>query len=150
MEGPGQPFLRFETMHTGQTVELDGRRITALPARHVVPAVGYLLDSGEASLAFSGDTIDCPEFWDVLNLVNNLRYLLIETSFTNAEHDIALAAKHYYPSLLAENLSKLKRAAEIYITHLGPSEQAEIMDEILAAATGFEPRKLDHGHIFKF
>ncbi|MFA5242412.1 MAG: 3',5'-cyclic-nucleotide phosphodiesterase [Sulfuricella sp.] len=147
---PDRPFLRFETIHTGQTVELGGRRITALPALHVLPAVGYLLDSGQASLAFSGDTIACEPFWDALNRVDNLRYLLIETSFTNAEHGIALAAKHYYPSLLAENLSRLKRAAEIYITHLGPSEQEEIMAEIQAAATGFEPRKLEHGHIFKF
>ncbi|MFA7318936.1 MAG: 3',5'-cyclic-nucleotide phosphodiesterase, partial [Sulfuricella sp.] len=56
---PDRPFLRFETIHTGQTVELGGRRITALPALHVLPAVGYLLDSGQASLAFSGDTIAC-------------------------------------------------------------------------------------------
>ncbi len=147
---PDRPFLRFEDIHTGQTVALDRRRITALPALHVLPAVGYLLDSGQASLAFSGDTIDCQAFWDALNEVENLHYLLIETSFTNAEHSVALAAKHYHPSLLAENLSKLKRAAEIYITHLGPSEQEEIMQEILAATTGFEPRKLDHGHIFEF
>jgi ribonuclease BN (tRNA processing enzyme) len=147
---PGQPFLRFEALHTGQTVELDGRRITALPARHVVPAVGYLLDSGEASLAFSGDTIDCPEFWDVLNLVNNLRYLIIETSFANEEQGIAQASRHYYPALLAEQLPRLQRQAEIFITHLGPSEQDEVMDEIRAAAKEFEPRKLDHGHIFKF
>ncbi|MDZ7656329.1 MAG: 3',5'-cyclic-nucleotide phosphodiesterase [Sulfurimicrobium sp.] len=147
---PDRPFLRFEDIHTGQTVALEGRRITALPALHVLPAVGYLLDSGQASLAFSGDTIDCQAFWDALNEVDNLRYLLIEASFTDAERNVALAAKHYHPSLLAENLSKLKRAAEIYITHLGPSEQEEIMEEILAATKGFEPRKLDHGHIFKF
>ena len=103
---PEHPFLRFEPLQTGQTVELDGRRITALPARHVVPAVGYLLDSGEASLAFSGDTIDCPEFWGVLNQVENLRYLIIEISFADEENDIAHASRHYYPALLAESTAQ--------------------------------------------
>lgn len=144
------PWLRFQPIELGETTMLGERKITSLPAWHTIPAVGYLLDSGETSLAFSGDTIDCQPFWDTLNQVKNLRYLLIETSFTNAEYDIALASKHYYPALLAENLSRLERPAEIYITHLGPSEQEEIMDEVLAAKTGFEPRKLDHGQIFKF
>ena len=48
----------------GQRVDLGcGRSITALPAEHTVPAVGYLLDSGSNSLAFSGDTTSNDSFW---------------------------------------------------------------------------------------
>lgn len=147
---PDHPFLRFEAMHAGQTVELDGRRITALPARHVVPAVGYLLDSGKSSLAFSGDTIDCPEFWAALNQVDNLRYLIIEVSFADEEHDIAHVSRHYYPALLAEQLPRLLKPAEIYITHLGPGDQPRIMSEILAEVHGTAPRMLAHGQLFEF
>lgn len=146
----GKPFLRFEPINLGQTVELGGRRITALPAHHVVPAVGYLLDSGAASLAFSGDTMDCEAFWEALNQVGNLRYLLIETTFSNEEHGIAYASKHYYPSLFAEQVAKLKREVEIYITHLGPGEQEHIMGEIQAVMHGNSPRMLNHGHVFDF
>lgn len=147
---PDAPFLRFKAINTGQTVELNGRKITALPARHVVPAVGYLLDSGEARLAFSGDTIDCPEFWEALNQVENLRYLIIETSFANEENDIAHASGHYHPALLAEQLPKLLNQAEIYITHLGPGDQPRIMAEILAGVHGTAPRMLAHGQLFEF
>lgn len=147
---PESPFLRFESISTGETVELSGRKITALPARHVVPAVGYLLDSGEASLAFSGDTIDCAEFWDALNQVGNLRYLIIETSFADEDNGIAHASRHYYPSLLAEQLSRLQKQAEIYITHLGPGDQPRIMAEILSAVHGMPPRMLAHGQLFEF
>jgi ribonuclease BN (tRNA processing enzyme) len=147
---PDHPFLRFKAIHTGQPVELDGRRITALPARHVVPAVGYLLDSGESSLAFSGDTIDCPEFWDALNRVENLRHLIIEVSFADEENGIAHASRHYYPSLLAEQLPRLLKRAEIYITHLGPGDQPRIMAEILAKVHGTAPRMLAHGQLFEF
>lgn len=147
---PDKPFLRFEPIKLGQTVELDGRKITALPARHVVPAVGYLLDSGQASLAFSGDTMDCQAFWDALNKIENLRYLLIETAFSDEEKGIAFASKHYFPSLFAEQVSKLQREADIFITHLAPGEQGRIMGEILAAVRGLTPNMLDHGHVFDF
>ncbi len=147
---PDQPFLRFEPIKLAQTVELEGRKITALPARHVVPAVGYLLDSGQASLAFSGDTMDCQAFWDALNKIENLRYLLIETTFSNEENGIAFASKHYFPRLFAEQISKLKQGAEIFITHLSPGEQERIMDEVFAAVRGLTPKMLGHGQVFDF
>lgn len=144
------PWLRFQPILQGCSIELNGRRITSLPANHTVPAAGYLLDSGKASLAFSGDTSECEEFWAALNQVKNLRYLIVETSFADAENGIAHASRHYHPALLAEQLTRLKTRPEIYITHLGPSEQQEIMDELLAAAKNFKPVKLEHGHIFRF
>ncbi|MDP2827931.1 MAG: 3',5'-cyclic-nucleotide phosphodiesterase [Sulfuricellaceae bacterium] len=147
---PASPWLRYQPILLGETVELNGRKITALPARHVVPTIGYLLDSGSASLAFSADTIDCAEFWDALNRVENLKTLIIETSFTNAENGIAYASKHYYPSLLAEQLQKLSKPVEVYITHLEPGEQDAIMSEIHACVTGLHPIRLNHGHIFEF
>src|SRR5215212_10380131 len=48
------PFLRYEELEPGVPVKLGNREITPLPARHTVPAVGYQLDSGEASLVFTG------------------------------------------------------------------------------------------------
>src|SRR3989338_7632825 len=47
---PYHPYLTFPPLQPGETVEISGRGITALPARHSVPAVGYWLDSGPASL----------------------------------------------------------------------------------------------------
>lgn len=144
------PWLRFQPVAPGKTVELDGRKITPLPARHTVPAVGYLLDSGKASLAYSGDTIDCPEFWEALNEVENLRHLIIETSFANEENDIAHASRHYYPALLAEQLPRLLKQAEIHITHLGPGDQPRILSEIRAAVHGTAPSVLALGQLFEF
>ena len=144
------PFLRYEAIAPGQRVDIGARGITALPANHVVPAVGYLLDSGAASLAFSGDTAQCEGFWQALNAADNLRYVLIETSFGERERDVALLSRHYYPSLLATELAKLKRDAEVYITHLGPGDEERIMDEIAAAVNGADPRMLEHGRVFEF
>src|SRR3954469_781911 len=50
---PEAPFLRYEELELGASFSLNERTITAIPARHTVPAVGYHLDSGAASLVFS-------------------------------------------------------------------------------------------------
>ena len=75
------PFLRYQEIEVGTTVSLSGREITPLPARHTVPAVGYHLDSGQASLVFTGDTGQNDALWRVVNRIRNLKVLIIETAF---------------------------------------------------------------------
>jgi Cft2 family RNA processing exonuclease len=86
---PQAPYLSYEEIRVGEPVRLGGRTITPLPANHVVPAVGFCLDSGEASLVFTGDTTTNDAFWDVVNRIENLRYLIIETAFSDAERKLA-------------------------------------------------------------
>lgn len=143
-----KPFLRYEPVTLGETVNLDGRKLTPLPANHVVPAVGYQIDSGRASLVFSGDTTTNDALWHEVNQINNLRYLIIETAFCNREKGLAIASKHLCPSMLAEELAKLKRKAEIYITHLKPGEIDLTMREINDCAGVWKPRRLENDQIF--
>jgi len=147
---PSKPFMRYEALQLGDTVELKGRRITTLPANHVVPAVGFQLDSGQASLVFTGDTTTHDPLWVVVNKITNLRYLIIETAFCNRERELAIAAKHFCPSLLAEELTKLERSAEIFITHLKPGEIELTMQEVEECAGQYKPRMLQNNQVFEF
>ena len=144
-----KPFMRYENMTLGETVDLEGRRITALPANHTVPAVGYLMDSGNASLAFSGDTGPCPEFWSVINRIDNLRHLIIETAFSNRERRLAATSKHLCPSMLVEELAYLQRDVEIYITHLKPGQIELTMQEIEDGIGELRPRMLQNNQVFE-
>lgn len=143
-----QPFLRFEPLHLGGAVKLGDRSFTAVPANHVVPAVGYHVDSGRQSLVFTGDTTVSDELWPVVNRIENLRYLIIETAFCNRERDLAVASKHLCPSMLADELGKLARTPEIYITHLKPGELELIMHEIDECAGAYNPRMLRNDQVF--
>jgi ribonuclease BN (tRNA processing enzyme) len=142
------PFMVYREIEVGQTVDLGGRRITALPANHTVPAVGYLLDSGRASLAYSGDTTANEGLWKAVNAAANLRYLLIETAFSNKERDIAVASKHLCPDMLARELEKMRARPEVFITHLKPGEGALTMKEVSAAAGRWQPRMLENNQEF--
>jgi len=147
---PVAPYMRYETIAIGKPVQIGERRITALPANHVVPAVGYQLDNGVTSLVYTGDTTANDALWEILNGIDNLRYLIIETAFSNQEREIAVLSKHLCPSMLQEELRKLKRPVEIYITHLKPGEDALIMREIEACIGEYQPRRLVNDQVFEF
>ncbi len=127
----GQPFVKFQPIVVGETKELSiNRRVTAIPANHTVPAVGYWLDSGKGSLVYSGDTGGCREFWNIVNGIDNLRHIIIETSFRNRELELAIISMHLCPQLLEAEIRNLKHPAEIHITHMKPGEIDVIMHEL--------------------
>ncbi len=145
-----KPYMRYQEVRLGQAVKLGTRTITALPANHVVPAVGYHMDSGKGSLVFTGDTASQDALWEVVNRIPNLRYILIETAFSNGEKELAALSKHLCPSTLAAELLKLKLDPEIFITHLKPGEVELTMQEIGECVQGRSPTMLQNGHVFEF
>jgi len=64
-----QAVMQYRAIRLGQSVRLGLRTITALPAEHTVPAVGYQLDSGAGSLVFTGDTTVNDALWPLLNRI---------------------------------------------------------------------------------
>ena len=144
------PFLQYREIRVGEPVLLGSRNITPLPANHVVPAIGFRLDSGQASLVFTGDTTSNDALWEQVNQMDNLRYLIIETAFSNAERQLAIDSKHLCPSMLADELAKLTRPAQIFITHLKPGEGALTMEQVQQIAGAYAPEMLTNGHVFDF
>ena len=145
-----QPSMRYQVIALGEAVVLNGRRITAVPANHAVPAVGFHLDSGRNSLVYSGDTTTCDALWKVVNRIDNLRYLIIETAFSDNEKELALLSMHLCPSLLEVELQKMQCAAEVFITHLKPGEIELTMQQIEAGAYLVRPKMLYNNQEFEF
>ena len=145
-----QPYMRYQPVSLGETVVLEGRKITAIPANHVVPAVGYHLDSGKSSLVFSGDTTTNDALWKVVNKIKNLRYLIIEAAFSNSEKNLAVLSRHMCPTMLADELAKFKLDAEVFITHLKPGEMELTMQEIEGCVHGVRPKMLLNNQIIEF
>lgn len=147
---PQKPYMRYQVISVGETVMLNGRAITPLPANHVVPAVGYQIDSGAASLVFTGDTTTQDCFWEQINRIKNLKHLIIETAFPDEEKELAVLSKHLCPSLLAEELAKLQCKPAIYISHLKPGACDVTMRQISECVQNFSPKMLMHGQVINF
>ncbi|MBI5659722.1 MAG: 3',5'-cyclic-nucleotide phosphodiesterase [Nitrosomonadales bacterium] len=150
LPSPEHPYLCFKPLAPGETVELQGRRITALPARHAVPALGYQVNSGAASWVYSGDTTYCAEFWRALNRIANLKTLLVETTLPNSNAAGAARSGHMTAALLAQGLRLLHRPAELFIVHMEAGREDETLREVLQAAGDFNPQALQRGREFVF
>lgn len=145
---PEKPYIRLVPIAVGVPISIGNRIIIPLPACHSVPALGYCMDSGKASFAFSGDTAYCEAFWDALNGIENLRYLMIEVTLLNAQ--AASGSGHMSAELLVQGLNRLKRKVELFITHLEPGKEERIMDEVGIACERFSPVRMRQGQRFIF
>jgi cAMP phosphodiesterase len=166
-----KPCLAYEVIDVGQTIAIGDVEITALPVSHSIPANGYWVDSGSGALVFSGDTGPSIAFWNAINAKVNereteremskgkdqdqdncyLKHLIIETSFTNAEHELATLSGHYHPNSLATDLEYLQSNCPIWITHLKPDESTLILKEIALLLDGKRNAKpLQNGQLLTF
>jgi cAMP phosphodiesterase len=143
------PYLRLEILAPGQSLDIAGRRFRSVSVTHSIPAVGYLISNGKASFAFSGDTTSTSEYWQAVNDCTDLAHVVIETSFMDAEESLAKLSGHLSPRLLAAELAKLKRNIPVYITHLMPGEEEQIMQEIRAQIPGRSVQALRAGMVFE-
>jgi len=149
---PQQPFVAFRAISVGEHIDLKSRRITALPANHTVPAVGYTITCNESTIAFSGDSGPCERFWLALNDAPNLTHLILETSFTNEDQYLADLSRHYCPATLADAIMALRQRPEIWISHLKPGQAQQIMAQ-LTTDEGMRkqhPTALSVGQILSF
>lgn len=145
-----RPYMRYDALAVGQVVDLSGRRFQVLPANHVVVACGYCLTSETGSLVFTGDTAECDALWEALDAIPDLRYLIIETAYGNADKELAQASRHLTPATLAAGLRRLRSAPDVLVSHLKPGEGAVTMAEVRSEVPVRTPRILRQGEVLTF
>ena len=144
------PSIHFKVMNPGDKVSIRAREIEMIPVNHTVPGVGYCLSSRRATVAFSGDTTTNDSLWDVLNGYDNIDLLFVESAFSNNDVEIAKISKHYCPSLLGQDILKIRHRPDVWLTHFKPGEEELIYQECVDAMPDFKVHQLTGGEIFKF
>lgn len=139
------PVFRYEEMAVGEVVEIEGRRISMLPVKHTVPAVGYYVESDTGAFAFSGDTSVNECLWNALNHRQRLDFIVVETAFEDKDETLGKLAKHYTPQVLARDLQKLRHHPRVYITHNKPGVESIIAAECQRHITGYDLNFLSGG-----
>lgn len=146
---PERPVMRFLPMQPGQPVTVDGVTFEMIPVNHLVPTVGYRVESADRVFAFSGDTTTNDTFWEALNARERLDLLVVECAFSSDEMELCRMARHYCPELLAADLRKLEHRPAVYLTHAKPGEEEKIFAECQELITDREIDHLSGGEIFK-
>jgi ribonuclease BN (tRNA processing enzyme) len=128
--GPVMEYVPFET---GVEFSVAHLSVTAVNVNHIVPTVGMIVTDGERTIAFSSDTAETEEFWELVNRTPHIDALLIEASFPNSMAQLADASRHFTPDSLKQELRKLDHnGIDILTVHLKPAYRERVVEELKA------------------
>lgn len=127
------PVMEYVPIPFREEFTVAHLRVTAIPVDHIVPTVGLIVANDKAVVAFSSDTGETNEFWEVINESPQLSALIVESSFPSSMDHLAKDARHLTPATLAKELSKLSNdALEILAVHIKPAYRETVAAELLA------------------
>ena len=107
--------------------------VRAVAVNHIVPTVGLIVSDGSSTVAFSSDTAETQEFWDVINRAPRMNALLIEASFPDSMAQLAEVSRHFTPASLQRDLRKLTHnGLDILAVHIKPAYRQLVIDELKA------------------
>lgn len=126
------PILVFEPIEAGQTVEVDGVKVSAIPVNHPVPCTGFLIDQDNKQFIYSADTGSTDRIWEVANAQPNLKGIVVDCSFPNAYEKLAKRSGHLTPNGMAAELGKFERlgSVPVYLYHMKPETLDVLTSEV--------------------
>lgn len=134
-----RPAIRYLVLAPEEPVTIAGYRVCAIPVSHTIECCAFTLRGrqGDGTLAYSGDTGPTDRLWEVLGATDDLKALLMEVSFPNAEARLARVSGHHTPETLARDLAKLERHGKARLArelptllyHIKPSFQGRVERE---------------------
>jgi len=127
------PVMQYVPIPAGKEFRVAHLTVTAVTVNHIVPTVGLVVSDGKSVVAFSSDTAETDEFWNVLNRAPRIDALLIEASFPNSMAKLAEVSRHFTPASLQRDLRKLNHnGLDILAVHIKPAYRQMVIDELKA------------------
>ncbi len=115
-----------------KVIEVDGCKIKAIKNNHTPSSNGYVIEKENSAVLFTSDTYCCDAIWDEVNNNSKITTVIIDVSFPSRLSQLALDSKHLTPSLLKDELKKLKRDdIKLHINHIKPFCKNEVIEEII-------------------
>ena len=126
--------MEYIPFRAGEDFRVAHLRVMAVNVNHIVPTVGLIATDGETTLAFSSDTAETEEFWQLVNRTPRINALLIEASFPNSMAQLAEVSRHFTPASLRKELRKMKKhkGIDILTVHIKPSYREQVVAELNA------------------
>lgn len=120
-EDDGRALMEYRAIPENEPFLLAGFAVRAFRTAHPVRTHGYVVDDGESAVVFGADSGPCDDLWEVVRSMENVRAVVLETSFPDFMGAVAKASGHLTPALLREELQKAPEQVKIWITHMKPS-----------------------------
>lgn len=126
------PRLRLNSVRVGHPLTVLGYQVTPMPAKHPVPAVGYIVRSGGRAIAYTGDTSD--GLLEYLRQDPPLDTLFVDVTFPNELEARAELTGHLTPRTLGRQLraalKERRKLPSIVPVHLSTLHHPTIEKEL--------------------
>jgi ribonuclease BN (tRNA processing enzyme) len=127
------PVMEYVPIPIGEPFQIAHLNVTAVPVNHIVPTVGLVVSDGQTTVAFSSDTSETDQFWDLINKLPRVDALLIEASFPDSMAKLAEVSRHFTPASLQRDLRKLNHnGLDILAVHIKPAYRELVIKELKA------------------
>lgn len=125
------PTIRYQVLRPEREVVIAGYSVKPVLVHHTVESAAFVVRRGRSTFAYSGDTGPTERLWQVLQDVD-LKALVMEVSFPNAEQALATVSGHHTPRSLEVDLAKLgdRRDLPILLFHIKPSFERTVLREL--------------------
>lgn len=128
--GKSVDAIEFIEIEIGKTYTFDSFDIKPIKTEHSVVSCGYVVTKGNSSILISADTYLCDDIVSEVNSNQDISTVILECSFPNSLSRLAEVSKHLTPSTLSKLILGFSRNVEIYINHLKPNNELEILHDI--------------------
>lgn len=124
------PTISFHDLQPGKTVKVGKYEVTSILVNHPLDAMGFIINDGESSVIFTGDTGPTDEIWKAAQKVSNLKGIFTEVSFPEELTRVAEISFHHTPKTIMEELKKMPGNIPVVLTHLKPNYRETILREM--------------------
>ncbi len=128
------PTIKFNEIQAEKEIQLGEYKVKAVHVEHPVAkpgqAFGFIVEKGDKALLFTQDTKATDRIWEVAKEYKNLKAIFTEVSFPNKLQAVADISDHHSPATIKEEIKKMPKHIPIYLGHLKPNYQEELIQEI--------------------
>ena len=126
--------LTYHPIEPGERYKISEQlSVEPLVTDHTVPSCGYVIHKDGNAILMTADTLSLEATITRLQKCEEIGSLIVECSFPSSMETLAIKSKHLTPKLLFTALETLeKEGLEIYINHIKPEYEKEIVKEIEA------------------
>lgn len=126
----GASFFRWRTLEPELPIEFEGMKITPHFLNHLVPTLGYVIESGDHAIAIATDTGPTEAIWRHFNGLDSAKAAFLDASFPNEWDWLARASGHMTPALVGQELAKIRPDINVLAVHLKARYRATLEREI--------------------
>ena len=131
MSERGLPFLKVEIIEPGTPIEVADLRLTPLAVDHLVPTLGFLVESPGVTVAIPSDTGPTESFWHAANESKDLKAVFLEACFPEEMKNLAVISKHLTPSMFAAESRKVHEQVPFIAVHIKPRFYDSVVAELI-------------------